>query len=154
MLNSAIQQEIKDAVLCWLATSDQDGQANVSPKEIFCCLDNKTIVIANIASPGTVKNLKYNAKVCFSFVNIFTQRGQQIKGTASLIRKRSYCPDAFKALEEIAGAKFPIHSLLWMEVLTVKPILAPTYTMYPETTQKQMVKQAMERYGVVSKEDL
>ena len=153
MLNKIQQKELETAVLCWLATADVAGFPNVSPKEVFCCFNDSTVLVANIASPGTIKNLKYNPKVCLSFVDVFAQRGYQLKGTASLIRERSKCPEAFQALEAIAGPKFPIHSLIWMDVNDVKPILAPTYVMYPETTQQQLIKQAMERYGVQKKKE-
>ena len=148
MISKHIQNELEQAVLCWLATSSNDGTPNVSPKELFCCLNATTIVVANIASPNTVKNIQVNPKVCLSLVDVFTQRGFQFKGMAKLIRERSKCPDAFLALEALAGPRFPIHSLLWIDVKHIKPILAPSYVMYPDTKQEEMVKQAMDRYGV------
>ena len=46
------------SVLCWLATVDDHGMPNVSPKEIFCCHGERELLIANIASPQSVRNIK------------------------------------------------------------------------------------------------
>ena len=41
---------------CWLATVDDHGMPNVSPKEIFCCHGERELLIANIASPQSVQH--------------------------------------------------------------------------------------------------
>ena len=58
MLNDAVRTDMANSVLCWLATVDADGTPNVSPKEIFASHGDDRIVIADIASPVSVKNLR------------------------------------------------------------------------------------------------
>ena len=36
LLTRAVLEDLDRAVLCWLATVDEDMVPNVSPKEIFC----------------------------------------------------------------------------------------------------------------------
>jgi predicted pyridoxine 5'-phosphate oxidase superfamily flavin-nucleotide-binding protein len=55
ILNSSHKAMAERSVLCWLATADESGQPNVSPKEVFAVADDKHIVVANIASPGSAK---------------------------------------------------------------------------------------------------
>ena len=57
------KSEIKSAVLCWLATAASDGTPNVSPKELWDVHDERTLVIAEIASAGSVRNLSEVASV-------------------------------------------------------------------------------------------
>ena len=78
---------INKSVLCWLATVSEDHMPNVSPKEVFCQFDETRIIVANIASPQTVQNIKKNSKVCLSFIDVFVQKGYQIKGDAAIIDK-------------------------------------------------------------------
>ena len=73
MLTADILKYIDQSVLCWLATADKDGQPNVSPKEIFA-YHNGDILIANIMSPQSVKNIKANPKVAVSFIDLLTQK--------------------------------------------------------------------------------
>ena len=87
MLNHAIIDAIERSVLCWLATSAPDGTPNVSPKEIFTHYGEAKIIIANIASPQSVKNIKANPRVCISFVDVFVQKGYKLLGRAEILDK-------------------------------------------------------------------
>jgi hypothetical protein len=40
-----------------LATVDAQGQPNVSPKEVWAIADDQHVVVANIASPVTARNI-------------------------------------------------------------------------------------------------
>ena len=57
MFTGEVRQAVDRSVLCWLATVDADGQPNVSPKEIFCAIDDVTLLIAEIASPVSRRNI-------------------------------------------------------------------------------------------------
>ena len=86
-LTKEIKESIDNSVLCWLATVSKEGIPNVSPKEIFNYYDSDSIIIANIASPQTIKNIKQNENVCISFIDILVQKGFQLKGKARIIEK-------------------------------------------------------------------
>ncbi|MEM6806907.1 MAG: pyridoxamine 5'-phosphate oxidase family protein, partial [Bacteroidota bacterium] len=75
MIGEDLKNYLDRSVLCWLATSSADNIPNVSPKEAFLLYQNESIIIANIASPQTVKNIKENEQVCLSILDIFTQKG-------------------------------------------------------------------------------
>ncbi|MEL6255795.1 MAG: pyridoxamine 5'-phosphate oxidase family protein [Bacteroidota bacterium] len=61
-------EEIKDyidrSVLCWLATSSAENFPNVSPKEIFAFYGSDKIIIANIASPQSIRNIREHFDRC------------------------------------------------------------------------------------------
>ncbi|MBO6514874.1 MAG: pyridoxamine 5'-phosphate oxidase family protein, partial [Phycisphaerales bacterium] len=59
-LTNDIHQLITESVLCWLATASPDATPSVSPKEIFKPYNNDSIIIANIASPNSARNIKAN----------------------------------------------------------------------------------------------
>ena len=147
-LNSDLQNAINSSVLCWLATCSTDGQPNVSPKEIFCEFGNNRIIIANIASPQSVKNIKQNPKVCAGFIDILVQKGFQIKGTAELVGENH---GAFKEMEAVllkmTEGKFHFKTIISIKIEQVKPILAPSYLFYPETTEEKQINSAKRTYG-------
>jgi len=133
-LKTEIKKYLDRSVLCWLATSSRDNLPNVSPKEAFTHYDD-TIIIANIASPQTLKNISQNKYVCLSFIDIFVQKGFQLKGEAKIIDKTNVEFDAMnKTLRQIIGDKFPFSSITKITVTQAKPIIAPSYILYPETT--------------------
>ena len=78
-ITTEIKKSMDSSVLCWLATVSSEGTPNVSPKEVFTYFKDE-IIIANIASPQTLKNIKENALVCISFIDILIQKGFKLKG--------------------------------------------------------------------------
>ena len=150
MLSNEVQISAARSVLCWLATVNENGQPNVSPKEIFAAFDTEHLVIANIASPTSVRNIKVNQLVCVSFIDVFVQKGFKVTGTARNVRQQDTDFSRWGApLEAKAGPRLPIHSVLVVRATAIEPILAPSYRIYPtETTEQSQVASAMRAYGV------
>lgn len=149
MINSEVRNYIDKSVLCWLATSDRQNQPNVSPKEIFTYKDETTLLIANIASPNSIENIKYNPNVCVSFVDVFVQKGFKIKGIAILIdRNYASFKEKTKLLTDLFTDNFPIKTLIEIKVTKVDIIQTPSYFLYPDTTEQSQIESAMKTYKV------
>lgn len=109
MINEEVKKYIDKSVLCWLATSNQQNEPNVSPKEMFVLYDDLTFLVANIASPNTIQNILTNSNVCVSFLDIFIQKGFKLKGEAKIIDKENFDYDKkLKLLTDKFTDKFPI----------------------------------------------
>ena len=149
MLNEAVRTDIANSVLCWLATVDAEGTPNVSPKEIFAAHGDDRIVIADIASPGSVKNLRANPRACVSFIDIFRQRGFKIVGSASIIG-----PDeaefavAGADLLAMAGPDFPIRHVISIRIEHISRIWAPSYRIFPDRTEEERLRAVYANYRV------
>ena len=150
MLPQELQTSAQTSILCWLATVDADGHPNVSPKEIFTVFDSEHLVIANIASRASVRNIAVNPRVCVSFVDVFVQKGFKVFGTAHNVGKRDAGFARWAApLQAMDGPRFPIHSVIVVRAAGFEPILAPSYRLYAgETTEQAQVAAAMRAYGV------
>lgn len=150
MLNDAVLEYIGRSVLCWLATVDVDGAPNVSPKEIFTAFGRHTLLVANIASPTTVRNIRANSRVCVSFVDVFVQKGYKLRGVAEVVKRSdSRYAELEAPLVLITGGVFPIHSVIAIQVTAVEPIVAPSYRWIPGTTEASQVAGAWKTYGVL-----
>ncbi len=149
MLNEEIKEYINKSILCWLATSSKENLPNVSPKEAFLAYGEDSIIIANIASPQTVRNIKANENVCISFVDVFVQKGFQLKGKAIIISKKDAAFERMKApLEKFLNGKYPFSSITKIQIEKVKEIIAPSYRLYPELTEEDQIASAKKTYGV------
>lgn len=150
ILNTDLIEMAKRSVLCWLATSDENGQPNVSPKEVFSVVDEEHIVVANIASPSSARNIHINAKVCLSFIDVFAQKGFKVYGVASDVKSSE--AEYFRWVEPLrmmVGDRFPISSVFVVRATAVEPIIAPSYRLYPhETTEESQIQSALRTYGV------
>lgn len=155
LLTVDVRAAAERSVLCWLATADESGQPNVSPKEIFAVADNDCIVVANIASPGSARNLRVNEKACLSFIDVFVQKGFKVIGIATDVKSSE--PEFSKWVEPLramTGDRFPIHSVFVVRATAVEPIIAPSYRLYPlQTTEELQVQSALRTYGVNRKRD-
>lgn len=149
MINSDVKKYIEKSVLCWLATVDNQNEPNVSPKEMFTYKDEATLLIANIASPNSIINIKGNPNVCVSFIDIFIQKGYKLKGTAKIIdNDDTTFKDKVKPLIDLFTDKFPIKSVIEITVKKVERIHAPSYFLFPNTTEKTQIESALMTYKV------
>ena len=150
MLTLEIQNYIEQSVLCWLATSSEENEPNVSPKEIFTTYGKNSIIIANIASPKSVANILVNERVCVSFIDILIQKGFQLHGNAKVIKPNdSEFSNMEKELLKMTGGKFPIKSIIKIEIDKSKKIIAPKYILYPDTTTEQeQIESAKRTYNL------
>jgi predicted pyridoxine 5'-phosphate oxidase superfamily flavin-nucleotide-binding protein len=147
-LTKEIKATICDSVLCWLATSSADNIPNVSPKEIFSCFGDDMIIVANIASPQTVKNVRANKNVCISFIDILKQKGFQLKGEAEIITEAAIGYEKMEnVLLVLTEGKFPFSSITKISITSAKPIIAPKYVLFPETTEEEQIASAKKNYG-------
>lgn len=149
MINDDVKKYIDLSVLCWLATCDKELTPNVSPKEIFTYQGNNTLLIANIASPNSVSNIKINPNICVSFIDVFVQKGYKLKGIARIIERNDpLFATIVKPLTDIFTDQFLIQSVIEMTVTKAEIIQAPSYFLYPDTTEAGQIANAMTSYKV------
>jgi len=152
LLSEDVLSAAKNSVLCWLATVDAKGQPNVSPKEIYVIFDDQHIVVANIASPKTAKNVEATGKVCLTFVDILVQKGFKVTGTAENVRLGNPAFATWAApLLNMVGQRFPISSVIVVTAMAIEPVIAPSYRFYPAaTTEADQMQSALKSYGVAA----
>lgn len=149
-LSAEARSSVDECVLCWLATSSRDACPNVSPKEIFAVYRDESIIIANIASPKSARNIKENSLACVSFVNVFTQRGFKVVGAAECVKESDQGYQEMKSiLVRQTEGMFPFKSIFRVMVHEESRIVAPRYQLFPETTQEQQIASSMKAYRVV-----
>ncbi|HEY7773733.1 MAG TPA: pyridoxamine 5'-phosphate oxidase family protein [Marinagarivorans sp.] len=148
MLTARVKSSMDESVLCWLATIDEDGVPNVSPKEMFTHHGDNKVLIANIASPQSAANVASNPNVCVSFIHVFKQKGFKLVGKARLIhRSHSEYQTLEDKLYALGGREFRLASIFEVTVYAVSPIIAPSYLLFPQTTEADQIKKAKKAYN-------
>ena len=149
LFSPEIKIDADRSVLCWLASVDDTGMPNVTPKEIFTLHGSDHFLIADIASSNSVRNIRRHPPVCVSFVDVFWQRGFKIAGTAAIIAADDESfPGIGADLLRMAGKHFPVRNIISVRIEHVSRIWAPSYWLLPEQTDEQRMLQAYETYGV------
>lgn len=140
---------VKETRLCFAATVDADGTPNLSPKSSLMIYDDEHLAFANIASPGTVRNLRRNPAIEINAIDIFARRGYRFKGTGEI--KDEGTPE----YEFVAttfwgenGKLFPIHEVVKVRVLRAAPVLSPAYTYIAGCDESVLRPAYHKKYGV------
>jgi hypothetical protein len=91
MKMSKLTKEMKDLIevqkVCFVATADQNGKTNVSPKGSIYVVDDETLAFADLYSKKTRANLKVNPHIALAVVDLKGFKGYQFKGKAELLEE-------------------------------------------------------------------
>ena len=146
-----ITDDMKDiigrAILSFVATVNEDGTPNLSPKASLKAHNDK-LFFANMASPNTVRNLRANPAIEINVVDIFSRRGYRFKGTAEILPPGT---DDYQTIAEwvweINGTEYPVHDVVRIQVDEAKPVLSPAYT-FGNEDEARLRTAYMPKYGV------
>jgi hypothetical protein len=125
-ITSDMEAIIKNAILSFVATVNEDGTPNLSPKASLT-VANGVLYFADIASPRTILNLKRNPAVEINVVDIFQRRGYRFKGRALILP-----PDDEESLmianwvRATNGLEYPVD-----HVVKSKPLRSPGCCLQP-----------------------
>jgi uncharacterized protein len=97
-MSSEIKELIENNKLAYVATVDENGAPNVSPKSTFSILDDETFIFAEIMSTHTRENLLKKPKIAVYFFDKEKNRGCQIKGTVEMFNSGELYDEMSEAL--------------------------------------------------------
>ena len=84
-----------------------------------------------------------------SFIDILIQKGYQLKGKAEIIGTTdSEFAEMEKVLVKMTDGKFPFSTITKITVEQIKPIIAPKYLLYPNTTESEQIESAKKAYNM------
>ena len=140
---------IEGTILCFTATVNRDGSPNLSPKSTLKVFDERHLIFANIASPGTLTNLKSDDRIEINCVDIFSRRGYRFKGTGSIhsVGTKIYM-DLLNDIQREHGKTIPVFDAILVEVHETKPILSPAYHFVKGVTEDSLRDAYMLKYNV------
>ena len=149
LITDDMRRVIESTRLAFVATVNEDGTPNLSPKSSLAVVDEDRIAFADIASPNTVRNLKANPAIEVNAIDIFMRRGYRFRGTATLE------PPGSAVFDRIAepfwaenGRSFPIHGVVNIAVEKALPVLSPAYTFIEGVTEDALREAYYAKYGV------
>jgi hypothetical protein len=140
---------VKQAMLSFVATVNEDGTPNLSPKASLTVVAG-ILYFADIASPGTIKNIRRNPSIEINVVDIFQRRGYRFKGRATVL------PPGSGEYAMIAdwvwatnGREYPVNHVVKIEPTAISPLLSPAHVFAdPPRTQDEIRNTYYRKYGV------
>jgi len=120
---------VLDQHLGFVATVDGDGHPNLSPKGTTTVWDEHHLMFADVASPGTVRNLATNPYVEVNVVDPIVRKGYRFKGQAKAYTDGEMFDRGIAVLRSHGSttARERIRSIVVIEVTDAAPIVSPAY---------------------------
>ncbi|MFA6115288.1 MAG: pyridoxamine 5'-phosphate oxidase family protein [Sphingomonas sp.] len=142
---------IKQAILSFVATVNDDGTPSLSPKASLTVRGGQ-LYFADIASPRTIRNLKRYPAVEINVVDMFQRRGYRFTGRAVILSpgddEYSMIADWVRATN---GQEYPVDHVVRIETMAISPLLSPAHVFAdPPRSQDEIRNTYLERYGVGS----
>ncbi|WP_342641449.1 pyridoxamine 5'-phosphate oxidase family protein [Rhodoligotrophos ferricapiens] len=148
-ITADMQAIIKQAILSFVATVNEDGTPNLSPKASLT-VANGTLYFADIASPQTIQNLRRSPFIEINVVDIFQRRGYRFKGRASILPPGD---DEYLMIADWVratnGPEYPVDHVVRIETTSISPLLSPAHIFAsPPRSQDEISNTYHQKYGV------
>jgi predicted pyridoxine 5'-phosphate oxidase superfamily flavin-nucleotide-binding protein len=126
ILTEEMKRVVAQQQLCYPASATPDGKPNLSPKGSITVLSDDELGFADLASPGTIENLRHNPAIELNLVDPFTRRGFRFKGRAEIVKND---PEAHRRIAQILGPDYPFEQVVKVRVETAAEVFSPIYTL-------------------------
>ena len=128
MLTAAMKALVRDHTLGFVATVNDDGTPNLSPKGTMAVIDDDTVGFGEMRSPNTLANLAKRPTVEINVVDVFARKGFRFRGKAAFHPKGTA---EFARMLAAFGSWTELHGLfngiVAVAVESALPIVSPAY---------------------------
>lgn len=112
----------------FVATVDEDGTPNLSPKGTCVVLDDRHIAFGEIRSPNTIRNLKLRPSMEINFIDLFSRKGFRAKGQATFIeRGTSEFEELIGNFSQWGELTEKINGVVKLKVERTQVLISPAY---------------------------
>lgn len=129
IIKPAMRRVVDDQKLGFVATVNDDGSPNLSPKGTLAVWDPDHLIFADLASPRTVANLGRRADVEVNVVDPFARKGYRFRGVACLPHPGPGSRAFLEFFERrgVLAADRRIRPIVLIQVREARPLVSPTY---------------------------
>lgn len=112
--------------LCFVATVNDDGTPNLSPKGTIGVLDDDRLIFGDIRSPRTVQNLRQRPSVEINVLDPIGRKGYRFRGSAEIVDPGARF-DELEATFRSRGLEHPFRCIVVITVERAEPVISPAY---------------------------
>jgi predicted pyridoxine 5'-phosphate oxidase superfamily flavin-nucleotide-binding protein len=128
MLTDELKAIISAYPLGFVASVNDDGTPNLSPKGTFVILDDRHLGFGHIRSPRTLANIGRRPAVEINFLDVLARKAARVRGTCEVLSRGTAAFDAlyprFESWGEYAEA---MKALVRVAITRAELVLSPAY---------------------------
>jgi predicted pyridoxine 5'-phosphate oxidase superfamily flavin-nucleotide-binding protein len=124
-----MQRVVLEQSLGFVASVRPDGAPNLSPKGTTTVFDAEHLMFADVASPGTVANLRRDPRAEINVVDPILRKGYRFAGRASVYTEGPMYERGLEVLRERGSTLTPdrVRSIVVVAIDTAAPLWSPAY---------------------------
>jgi predicted pyridoxine 5'-phosphate oxidase superfamily flavin-nucleotide-binding protein len=147
-LDADMQRVVRDVALGFVATVNEDGTPNLSPKGTTTVWDDEHLVFLDICSPGTVGNIEAGrVAVEVNVVDSILRTGYRFKGVARALRAGEEFDRVAQWYATERGSDVArVQSVVLIAVESAAPLVSPAYD--DGTPEAEIERRSLQRYGL------
>jgi predicted pyridoxine 5'-phosphate oxidase superfamily flavin-nucleotide-binding protein len=147
-LDAEMQRVVRDVALGFVATVNDDGTPNLSPKGTTTVWDEEHLVFLDICSPGTVDNIEAGrAAVEVNVVDPIRRAGYRFKGAARVLRAGEQFDQVVHWYATERGSDVSrVRSVVLIDLESAAPLVSPAYD--DGTSAEEIERRSLRRYGL------
>ena len=144
ILTDDMKRVVRDHSPAFVATVCPDGTPNVSPKGTTMAWDDDHLVFADLASPGTMANLRANPAVEINVVDPIVRTGYRFKGRAVVHTEGAEFERVAEFFERERNlSRTRVRGVAVVTVLHAAELISPAYDVL---TREEIVARNLERF--------
>jgi len=145
-LTEDMKRVVQEQALGFVATVCPDGTPNLSPKGTTTVWDDDHLIFADLASPGTMRNLRANPAVEINVIDPIARRGYRFKGRAEVVTEGPLFERAMGFYEgQLVGARERARGFVIVTVERAHALKSPAYDL--GRTEDEIVEQWERHYA-------
>jgi predicted pyridoxine 5'-phosphate oxidase superfamily flavin-nucleotide-binding protein len=127
LLTADMKRVVEEQRLGYVATVCPDGTPNLSPKGTTAVWDDDHLAFANIKSPGTLANLRHDARVEINVVDPFLRKGYRFKGVGTILESGALYETAIAFYRDRGSNVSVFREVVLVRIEWTQPIDSPAY---------------------------
>jgi uncharacterized protein len=128
ILTDDMKRVVREQSLGFVATVCPNGTPNLSPKGTTSVLDDDRLVFADLCSPGTIRNLRWNPAVEINVIDPITRMGYRFKGRGEVHRDGPVFEEVMAFFDkERPLARSRVRNMVVITVERAEPLVSPAY---------------------------
>ncbi len=152
-LTQAMQEMISNYPLAMVATVNEDGTPNLSPKGTFVIADEQTLLFSEIRSPATLKNLKERPALELAFLDILSRKALRVAGKATIIAKQDAKFTAYlKLFDRFSIYKPKFRHIIQVTISKASIVTSPAYDL--GITEQELRQQYQQHIAELAEQKL
>ncbi len=145
-LSEPVRQSLRNARVCWLASSSNEGEPCLAPKVVFTAEENR-VLLADVPDSECIGNVRMNPRICLCFLDMTRDAGFKIFATGRVFdHSDPGYAELRSLLQPDMDTDTPVTSIIEATTYDHVAMPFPVLQTHPHRTRGEMMEEHFQTY--------